>query len=294
MDFYYDSAHFIAGLSPMVTAVSHLPASLAGFAAGEPVQPLDFINPQSSSLDGQGRHLDLARLTHHFRSHNVLVVGSVARRIVWNTPELARLRIRIHAALKPSARVEQVSDHIDTAMRAFSERKGFPTPAYISIQLPFGPGWSEYCRQELAAVTSYGGEPEHLQCDMPPEAVAHVLEERRLGLVSRMLYVSPGTFNLSQLDHLHKQRFIVVTRERFSIDIHPDLGPAVDLAVCHRSSLFVGNMYSSFSFLLREAKLAAGESERASYYNLPEELTFGDLSHAEAARWDVLPLGTAR
>ena len=36
---------------------------------------------------------------------------------------------------------------------------------------------------------------------------------------------------------------------------------------------------------------ASGESERAMYYNLDADATFGDLTREEALRWDVLPLG---
>ena len=45
------------------------------------------------------------------------------------------------------------------------------------------------------------------------------------------------------------------------------------------------------SFLLRESKLVAGESERAMYYNLDADDTLGDLTREEALRWDVMPLG---
>ena len=87
------------------------------------------------------------------------------------------------------------------------------------------------------------------------------------------------------------QRFVVMSKARFTLDIHPDLTPAVEYQVCRRAALFVGNMYSSFSFLLRESKLVAGEAERAMYYNLDADATLGDLTREEALRWDVLPLG---
>ncbi len=61
--------------------------------------------------------------------------------------------------------------------------------------------------------------------------------------------------------------------------------------VCRQSSFFIGNVFSSFSFLLRESKLALGTPERAAYYNLHAEATLSDLSREEALRWDVLPLG---
>ena len=98
----------------------------------------------------------------------------------------------------------------------------------------------------------------------------------------------------TQVQHLHRQRFVVMSKARFTMDIHPDLAPAVDLQLCKRASLFVGNLYSSFSFLLREAKLAAGEAERAMYYNLDADATLGDLTREEALRWDVLPLNVAQ
>ena len=72
-----------------------------------------------------------------------------------------------------------------------------------------------------------------------------------------------GAPNLSQVQHLHRQRFVVMSSARFTLDIHPDIASAVDLEVCRSSALFLGNVYSSFSFLVREAKLAAGEPERA-------------------------------
>ena len=86
--------------------------------------------------------------------------------------------------------------------------------------------------------------------------------------------------------------FILMSKARFTVDIHPDLGPAVDLLVCKRAALFIGNLYSSFSFLLREAKLVAGETERTMYYNLDADETLGDLTREEALRWDVMPLGS--
>mmetsp|Transcript_9692 Transcript_9692/g.28754 ORF Transcript_9692/g.28754 Transcript_9692/m.28754 type:complete len:86 (+) Transcript_9692:648-905(+) len=66
------------------------------------------------------------------------------------------------------------------------------------------------------------------------------------------------------------------------------------MQVCRESSLFVGNLFSSFSFLQREAKLVAGQMERASYYNLEADATLGDITKEEALRWDVLPLGIGR
>ena len=53
-------------------------------------------------------------------------------------------------------------------------------------------------------------------------------------------------------------------------------------------------MFSSFSFLQREAKLVAGQAERADYYNLDADSTLGDLTKEKALRWDVLPLGVDR
>ena len=57
----------------------------------------------------------------------------------------------------------------------------------------------------------------------------------------------------------------------------------------NRAPLFIGNAFSSFSFVLREARLAVGESERAMYYNADHEATTGDLTPEEALRWNVLP-----
>ena len=45
--------------------------------------------------------------------------------------------------------------------------------------------------------------------------------------------------------------------------------------------------------MLRESKLAAGESDRSLYYNLEPELRLDDLTAVEATRWNVLPLGLA-
>jgi len=141
------------------------------------------------------------------------------------------------------------------------------------------------------ALNAPGGDGEWRQCDMSAQAVTQVLEERQVGELSRVLFVATGVLNISQVQHFHRQRFVIMSRARFTLDIHPDLGPAVDMQLCRRASLFVGNMYSSFSFMLREAKLAAGETERAMYYNLDAEATYGDLTRDEALRWDVLPLG---
>ena len=70
---------------------------------------------------------------------------------------------------------------------------------------------------------------------------------------------------------------------------------AVDYAVCATASLFVGNAYSAFSYLLREGALVRGAAERAGYYNLDASDgggELGDITRREAVRWGVLPLGT--
>jgi len=90
-----------------------------------------------------------------------------------------------------------------------------------------------------------------------------VLEERQVGELSRLLYVATGVLSLADLQLLHRQRFVVITKSRFTLDIQPDIANAVDMQVCRESSLFVGNLFSSFSFLQREAKLVAGQMERA-------------------------------
>lgn len=128
---------------------------------------------------------------------------------------------------------------------------------------------------------------------------------------------------MSQVEHFHRQRFVVMSKARFTVDIHPDLAPAVDFELCRRAALFVGNAYSSFSFLLREAKMLRGRSETTLYYNAADDAvedeareaeqagraadadaapgahepgTAGaaarsDLTYEEAWRWDVMPRG---
>jgi len=280
-------------------------------AAGEAVQYVTFVNPVHA-----GPQTDLQRLREHFRNHNVLRVGSLARRLVWNTPALAHLRLLLHSAVRPSTAIQTLALHLHREMRMFAARKQLPSTAFVGLQLPLGTGWKEFCRQEQLATlgdngdglesafahgsripgstaTTHaerdGADSDQERCNMGAEAVTQVLEERQVGDLSRLLYVA-GAVNISHLQQLHRQRFVVMSRARFTIDVHPDLAPAVDMELCRQSALFLGNMYSSFSFILREARLAMGVAERAMYYNLDMEETQGDLSREEALRWDVLPL----
>ena len=128
-------------------------------------------------------------------------------------------------------------------------------------------------------------------------ARAHSLNRacvRQVGEVSRLLYVaSTVSLNVSQIQQLHQQRFSVMSKARFTLEMQPDVAAAVDMQVCKRASLYAGNMYSAFSYLLRESRLVAGESERAFYYNMEAEVALDDLTAAEATRWNVLPLGQA-
>lgn len=209
MDEFYDCVHFSATLAPMVKTVRQLPPALAEFAADEEVQPIDFVNPALGSANAQ---LDLARLRAHFKAHNVLLVGSTARRLVWNIPELARLRFRLHAALKPSSRVDELASHVIDSMRRFAERKRLPSTSFVGMQLPLGAGWQEYCRQESLFSTfgaqggssgggggAGGGARAVGSCDMSAEEVTQVLEERQVGDLSRILYVASGVLNMSQV-----------------------------------------------------------------------------------------------
>jgi len=220
---------------------------------------------------------------------------------VWNTPELARLRLLLHASLRPSAEVAAAADHVRAGIAEFAARKRL-APSYVALHLPLGEGWREYCRaDEVGGGDEGGGGEEEAEaaeweaCDMPSEEVTQVLEERRVGEVSRLLYVASGVLNISEVMALHRQRFVVMTKARFTLEIQPDVASAVDYAVCATASLFVGNAYSAFSYLLREGALVRGAAERAGYYNLDASDgggELGDITRREAVRWGVLPLGT--
>ena len=156
------------------------------------------------------------------------------------------------------------------------------------------------------------GEPrgpgrEHLDvCNRPRRSAARTADaptvgrrrgRRRLATASR----SVGVGEVSRLLYgrgvaaLHRQRFVVMTKARFTLEIQPDVASAVDYAVCATASLFVGNAYSAFSYLLREGALVRGAAERAGYYNLDASDgggELGDITRREAVRWGVLPLGT--
>jgi len=282
MDFFFDTDSFIAGLAPMVKVVRQLPPALAEFAREETPQEVHFLNPLLWSAE-------LPALVEHFHMHNILVVGSLAKKLVWNTPLLARLRTLLHTSLRPSERVARYTAHVRQGMDAFARRKKL-APSYVSLQLPSGEDWTEYCRQQQLSQQV----ADYRTCDLPAEDVSQVLEERQVGELSRLLYVATGVLSLADLQLLHRQRFVVITKSRFTLDIQPDIANAVDMQVCRESSLFVGNLFSSFSFLQREAKLVAGQMERASYYNLEADATLGDITKEEALRWDVLPLGIGR
>jgi len=160
----------------------------------------------------------------------------------------------------------------------------------VGLQLPSGEDWIEYCRQQQIYSVTQGDD--FRKCAMDSFDVTQALEERQVGELSRLLYVASGVLNISQVQHLHRQRFVVMTKSRFTLEMQPDIANAVDMQVCRESSLFVGNAYSAFSYLLRESKLVAGESERAIYYNMDVDATSGDLSNEETLRWDIVPMGT--
>ena len=329
---FFDAEAFISALSPMVRVVRRLPAALDELADHEVTQPVAFINPAvptqmpgAASSGGAGAGgasalgttgglallpTDLQRLWDHYKTHNVLRVRSLARKLVWSTPALAHLRLLLHAATRPAAAIDRLAAHLEREMLAFGASKNL-SGSFVSMHLPLGSGWEEFCRQERLSTLGdghsamFGGasgasargrhagsdvdnESDRRRCDLSAEAVTQVLEERQVGDLSRLLYVA-GTLNISHIQQLHKQRFAVMSRARFTVDIHPDLAPAVDMALCRRAPLFIGNAFSSFSFVLREARLAVGESERAMYYNADHEATTGDLTPEEALRWNVLP-----
>ena len=69
-----------------------------------------------------------------------------------------------------------------------------------------------------------------------------------MGEVSRLLYVaSTVSLNVSQIQQLHQQRFSVMSKARFTLEMQPDVASAVDLFVCRRAALYAGNMFSAFS-----------------------------------------------
>jgi len=51
------------------------------------------------------------------------------------------------AALRPSERVARYTAHVRQGMDAFARRKKL-APSYVSLQLPSGEDWTEYCRQQ--------------------------------------------------------------------------------------------------------------------------------------------------
>ena len=97
------------------------------------------------------------------------VLGTLSKKLIWNTPPLARLRVLLHSALRPSAKVATYTAHVQAGIEAFAARKRLRSTSFVGLQLPLGDEWGEYCRQQqLSLQTS-----DWRKCDVPSNEVSH-------------------------------------------------------------------------------------------------------------------------
>merc|ERR1711871_1836199 len=107
----------------MVQVMRALPDAVKQLTRDEAQQYLSFVNPAYLSAPGS----DFVRLVTHFKTHNVLKMGSMSMNVVWNTHALTHLRFLLHSALRPSSHIESLVFHTRQMIHEFARRKGMPT-----------------------------------------------------------------------------------------------------------------------------------------------------------------------
>jgi len=278
-------------VAPWVRVVNELPVHLQGDSQFGRI-PATLVNPK--------RPETLIPYLNELRNKLVLRVKCPLSSVMWNIPELGRLRKAAVTALAPSGQVARmVASRMQVIQRASA---GWATPGFIGLHLRVESDWIEHCKSERmhpakTMIESF----EH--CWSSAEEVSsrlvHAVQQTRQA-EPRLVYVATGQYD-QDFEPFQRRGFTILSPANFSSELDTfryedgqtmrDLLAAVDYFILRASALFMGNVFSSFSFSIRETffyrETIPMESLRTFYYNDKKPSPLLDITPVEALRWRV-------
>ncbi len=198
------------------------------------------------------------------------------------------------------------------------------TSMFVGLHLRHESDWKQYCTSEVKRDDGKGtitGIRTVEECFVPPAEVAAVLRSRGIPKRIRVAYVASANMTEHDVQDIASTGLRVLHRGNTwgasvgSLNDHRELAAAVDFFILRLSDLFMGNCFSSFSWMVRELDYVTRSDHdtpaRTFYYNQPMLFTAGmlwwvngfmvgrehktlytstgDVQPLEAVRWNVLP-----
>ena len=214
-------------------------------------------------------------------------------------------------ALRPSRMVQSMVDVVQEKAVEIAGSAG----SYVGFHLRHEQDWHSYCKSEVQNDPSgtNTGISSFKECFFSAKEAAEVLEKREAMKNHNILYLASGLLSENTVKAFERLNVTVLHRkntwasskkyEHFH-SCRREIAAAIEFWTLRQSSVFFGNSFSSFSWLVRELDLlhngrlqrkgdaiANGERHgtRAYFYNQPAAYTEDDVQASETIRWSVLP-----
>jgi len=247
----------------------------------------------------------------HFQTFSVLRLKCALHSVLHSNPDLGWVHGRTMLALRPSRMVQSM---VDVVQEKAAEITG-GTGSYVGLHLRHEQDWRSYCKSEVQNDPSgtNTGISSFEQCFFSAKDAAAVLEKRQVMKSHRVLYLATGllsentvkAFERLNVTVLHRKNTWASSKKREHFHSHRrEIAAAIEFWTLRQSSVFFGNSFSSFSWLVRELDLlhngrlqrtddtianGDGHGTRAYFYNQPAAYTEHDVQPSETIRWNVLP-----
>jgi len=290
----FDTEALRAAVSPWVRVVDALPEHLQGTTMFSRM-PAHLVNPK--------RPETLWPYLGAMQDALVLRIKCPLSSLVWNTPQIGELRKAAIAALAPGRAVSTV---LASRLQSIRAPSGLSAAAgYISLHLRVEEDWIDHCKKEPENPAKTQIESFE-QCWAGGGTVAERLDrvvskvESSQGVrLPRLLYVATGQTD-QDYGPFYARGFTVLSPANFSSNdlmaedgqVKRDLAAVVDYFIMRGGVLFVGNIFSSFSFSIREnylySRIPDASSVKCFYYNDPDPAPLLDITPTEALRWRVM------
>mmetsp|Transcript_32341 Transcript_32341/g.91667 ORF Transcript_32341/g.91667 Transcript_32341/m.91667 type:complete len:968 (+) Transcript_32341:361-3264(+) len=240
----------------------------AGFSRKAPVT----IEPTDQSA--------LVDYNNWLSEHNTLRLNCMLNGMHWTTQELRDLRTAFFTGLAPSK-------HISDLMTSHLQKVGVAPGQYSFVHMRTESDWWNYCHSEvgmssITQVTSFE------ECYVFARDAARYLRDTLDLETTIQLYIAGGNVTDRDLQEFRDAGFPVVTRGiQDPSPVARDTNAAIEWFVAKQAREVVGNVFSSFDWLLREVRTISGEP--TYYYNRDPGYAKGQVQPAETMRWAVSP-----
>lgn len=194
---------------------------------------------------------------------------------LWDNTLFGRLRSDLEAALIP---ISSIDNYVQMALRILG-------PNFIAIHARVEGDWKDYCKLETTNI--FVSKVAHFDdCFIDSQHIADWLVIKGIAKTEKIFIASEKSSKVrSSLQSAGFQNVVTRTDLIGQLNFGREILALIDFHICAASVLFIGNIYSSFSYEVKALRnLNGGISQYINFARARGNFTEDEI---ESARWDV-------